>query len=155
MNNNWYERGELPPANTECEVRIEGQWLPTVVVGHYANEAVVVDPYVTVQRFFCTTANNLRPIRTETDKLVDEALETLKSDYTTHLSFSDLDLRMCAEVMIEAGYRKIKPMDKDEFVQDALKYFEFEVSQFTLVCEALRKLHSAGCCFIDKGVNNE
>lgn len=144
MNNDWHEKGELPPSNTGCEVRIDGQWLPTVVIGHYANEAVVVDPCVTVQRFFCTTVNNLRPLRTETDKLIEQMMfhgcQSLTKKQATEL--------------VEQGYRKVKPMSEDEFVQASLKSFEskcFEVSRLKFVCESLRKLHKVGCRFIDQG----
>ena len=134
MSNDWYEKGELPPANTECEVRIEGQWLPTVVIGHYANEAVVVDPCVTVQRFFCTTANNLRPLRTETDKLIEQMERSFES---TGCVFTN-DHRALSEHLIEQGYRKIKPMSEDEFAE-AVGY------------KSNRDAYRAGCRFIDQG----
>ena len=138
MSNDWYEKGELPPANTECEVRIEGQWLPTVVIGHYANEAVVVDPCVTVQRFFCTTANNLRPLRTETDKLVEQAKKDFMNanvgSYTTYE-------RKCIEALTNAGYRKIKPMSEQEFLKQCLD-----------ICgHGDVRLYRSGCRFIDQG----
>lgn len=137
----WYEKGELPPANTECEVRIDGQWLPTVVIGHYAMEAVVVDPCVTVQRFFCTTANNLRPIRTEKDKLID-AVEKIIDGCD---SVTD---RGIAHAIINAGYRKIKPMTEEKFV--ALVCISFDVDE-----EFCRELYQGGCRFIEKGECNE
>ena len=155
---NWYERGELPPIGTVCELIWCGVPQGDVeIIAYRDNDSKVIFWHFKRDNVLAAeiTTTEFRPIRTETDKLVDEALETLKSDYVTHLSLSDLDLRMCAEVMVEAGYRKVKPIDRDEFVRDALKYFEFEVSQLTLVCDSLRKLHSVGCRFIDKGGNDE
>lgn len=153
--NDWYEKGELPPVgdiveccfngltfiNTFVENWREGDQLEVLAhrVGENGAPVAVVwnkrDRYAT-----CLISQAMRPLRTETDRLVDEALETLKSDYATHLSISDLDLKMCAETIIEAGYRKVKPMSEDEFIDAS------ELDHDTGLL-----LYRAGCRFLDQG----
>lgn len=146
--NDWYEKGGLPPVDSECEVLYQGVWYKTKIVGHNGCYAVcVTDGFCYDSDYIGLSNIFFRPIRTETDELVDEAELDIRS-----LS-PELD-RQVIRKMIGAGYRKIKPMSEGEFVQDALKSFDskrFEVSQLKMICESLRKLHRAGCRFLDKG----
>lgn len=120
--------------------------MPTVVVGHYANEAVVVDPCVTTQRFFCTTANNLRPLQSETDKLVEQAMTLFsKTEATTDAKEG---IEHAVRKLIEQGYRKTKQQTEDEFVKQAWD----ECGAFK---QAAELLYQSGCRFIDKGDNDE
>lgn len=43
--------------------------------------------------------------RIERDKLVELAFEAMKDDYATHLAISDLDIKLCAEAIVDAGWR--------------------------------------------------
>ena len=163
MNNDWYEKDEVPPVGTKCKFigsSAQNSFLRSIgdvdceIVAH----TITPDKHNTaalfhykdsegINRYHAVIAGYFRPLYTETDKLVDEAELDIRS-----LS-PELD-RQVIRKMIEAGYRKIKPMSEDEFVKYALKWFgskRFEVSQLKLVCEALRKLHKAGLRFIDNG----
>ena len=141
--NDWYDKGEFPPVGAEVESPV----MRGVVVALPDDGDEVVCVKTQDGRLGLYTYKGLRPIPTETDKLVDEAELDIRS-----LS-PELD-RQVIRKMIDAGYRKIKPMSEDEFMKSALKSFgskNFEVSQLKLVCESLRKLHKAGCRFISGG----
>lgn len=146
MNIDWYEKDELPPVGTECEYIIGERkgYLQCTFVGLNSRGNIVIE---TVDGEYLTYHDyqiKFRPLCTETNKLIEQMM---------FHGCQSLNRKEAAE-LVEKGYRKVKLMSEDGFMQNALKYFEmnqFTVSQFTLIGEALCKLHSAGCRFIDQG----
>jgi hypothetical protein len=70
----WFERGELPPVGTECEIRHSG-WLggkfEAVTVKAVTREYVIVMYSIKTEQHFYLNDVSFRPIRTERDELVD------------------------------------------------------------------------------------
>ena len=153
MNNDWYKKGELPPVGAVVDVVGDVQYgageTNCEVVAHVENCAVIRMSY----GLGCFEPRVLKPSRTETDKLVEQ----MERSFENTVCISTNNHRAVAELLTGKGYRKVKLMSEDEFVQSARKYFEcfdslrFDVGKMMLICESLRKLHSAGCRFIDKG----
>ena len=102
QDNEWFERGELPPVGFECEMkRIDGRWCKAVTVGKDSGGRMVCELNDNGVFYASTSsAESFRPIRTEREEL--EIL--LRS--TALSSFDDLDI--IAGAIIAAGFRKEK-----------------------------------------------
>lgn len=131
MTNDWYEKGELPPRGIACQVKTDGQWLQTVVIGYWDKEVVVVYPSVASYKFFSTKLNNLRPIRAKRDALVEQGKAICKS-------WNDSCGKSIPELFVEANWRPVRPMTENEFISETKKYGE-------------KFLYQAGCRFIEQG----
>lgn len=147
MNNDWYEKGERPPVGTQCEFKaisncnsedFASDWAFCKILYIGKNGGAVVESSYGIEYFIDELDYDLsfRPIPTETDKLVDEAMSLFSQTETT--SDARQGIEHAVHKLIEQGYRKIKPMSEDEFVKCA----EFR---------SLADLYQAGLRFIDNG----
>lgn len=79
-----------------------------------------------------------RPLRTEADKLVDEAMSLFSQTETT--SDAKQGIEHAVHKLIEQGYRKIKPMSEQEFMKQCVD-----------ICgHGDARLYRAGCRFIEQ-----
>lgn len=76
--NSWHERGEFPTAGAECEVKFNGVWYETRVVG------MNLDYCVFYSREFKDTLYdahnepmNFRPIKSEKEKFIEAAIDSV------------------------------------------------------------------------------
>ena len=81
MSNEWFERGELPPSQTRCEMFVCGKWIAVYVVAiDCANNLLVVreesngDYTGRVPK-----AEFYRPIKTDKEKAVEAALSVMST----------------------------------------------------------------------------
>ena len=73
QDNEWFERGELPPVGVECEIRHScwnSEKYERVTVAAITNEYLIVK-YVTLEQHYMLKDISFRPIRTERDELVN------------------------------------------------------------------------------------
>lgn len=132
--NDWYEKGELPPVGTECEVNHIGEWKPTVIVGYDGELPVFKTEWNDRYKYACGDDFKFRPLRTETDKLVDDIFSVLDQ-------WPEVSKLEQAKLLIEQGYRKIKPMSEQEFMKNCVD-----------ICDhGDARLYRAGCRFLDQG----
>lgn len=162
MNNDWYEKGELPPAGTECEYIIgehKGRYNPCTFVGLNSFGDIVIEDCNGEYMTYHSHQIKFRPLCTETNKLIEQVAEVITDCFNQCNDIDDWCVTDgIAKAIVEAGYRKIKQMSEDEFMRASLSSFEtkrFEVSQLKLICEWLRKIYSGGCRMIDNGVYND
>lgn len=146
MKNDWHKKGKLPPVGAVVRHKESGK--DVEIKCHLRTEQALgerlCEPLIEIGY-----ANDFEPIRNETDKLQQDILN-FWNNKGEDCPIPEWEL---ANHLYSLGYRKAKPMSEDEFMQNAMKYFEmnqFTVSQFTLIGEALCMLHSAGCRFIDQ-----
>lgn len=150
--NDWYEKGELPPVGEVVEFNFvsldymdhiytnwkDGDKLEVIAHKNGLNSSRVAVVWNTRDKYpSCLIAKAMRPIRTEKDKLID-AVEKIIDGCD---SVTD---RGIAHAIINAGYRKIKPMTEEKFV--ALVCISFDVDE-----EFCRELYQGGCRFIEQG----
>lgn len=143
-NNNWYEKGELPPVGEVCVL---------VSVGfkelNYEVEITYIGDGVGCYRWLKTnneyTVNlcdaRFRPLRTETDKLVEQMKSDLSGEWGVSLQRANA---ICSH-LIKKGYRKIKQMSRDECISKI-----FGLTDNIGMVDAAT-LYDAGCRFIDQG----
>ena len=86
QDNGWFERGELPPVGTECEIDLGAKWRKVFVVGHNYTGRIVVE--VDTCDFIVADGCTFRPIRTERDKLV-ELIKTYRHTFRSDTEFAD------------------------------------------------------------------
>lgn len=144
--NDWYERGEFPPVGTKCEYRKNSdEWLVGEIFGHRSDSQGNISAYVNLNGGknwdYSSQVDKFRPLHTETDKLVDDVIGVLKSVSEAHST--DLATRLNAEAVVNAGYRKIKPMSEDEFSN--ISWIKCGLGPDTA-----KKLWGAGCRFLDR-----
>ena len=81
VDNSWHERGEFPPAGTECEVYYNGEWIAMMIIGVDSRGYCVVEvPNLVVDAPHydgMMAANKFRPIRTERGKAIDAACKAI------------------------------------------------------------------------------
>jgi hypothetical protein len=102
MSNEWHDKGELPPAGTECEFHFwKSKWvkatIPAIVQDAYGDFfaiAQMADGFS-----FSSDVSKFRPIKSERDKVIDEIYEVILSVTETFAA---------AEAIYDAGYRKVK-----------------------------------------------
>lgn len=75
-NNEWYERGELPPVGVECEFKLVGFWKHCEVKGEATNygERIVL-AQIGEGCKATSDAKLFRPIRTDRERAIDAALK--------------------------------------------------------------------------------
>ena len=145
--NDWHERGELPPVGEVVEYTLcnSSIWYECEIVSH--NRLVISSKYIAND---CDNGNGLmvvgdlmpiqfRPLRTEKDKLVEKAKEICKS-------WDDSCGKSIPELLVDAGYRKIKQQTEDEFITQARKELTDHVS-----INQIATLYRAGCRFVERG----
>ena len=69
QDNKWFERGELPPVGTECEIDLGAKWRKAFVVGRNYTGRIVVE--IDTCDFIVADGCTFRPIRTEREKLIE------------------------------------------------------------------------------------
>lgn len=74
--NSWFEKGEFPPAGAECEVKFEGAWRKTTIVGMFGHDCVFVsnDFSPCVYDSF-KSKSNFRPIKSDCQKFIESAID--------------------------------------------------------------------------------
>ena len=78
QDNGWFERGELPPVGTECEIDLGAKWRKAFVVGRNYTGRIVVE--VDTCDFIVADGCTFRPIRTERDVLIEIIKKTDDTD---------------------------------------------------------------------------
>lgn len=147
MNNDWYEKGELPPVGSVVRHKESGK---DVEVKCHLRTGQAIGERLCHPLIEIGFASDFEPLRTETNKLIEQMKRDLSGEWGVSLQRANA---ICSH-LIKKGYRKIKLMSEDEFVNCTLKSFDikrFEVSQLKLICELLRKLYRADCRFLDQG----
>ena len=139
MNNDWYERGELPPVGIDCQMQRKVEPFKAGKVVFYGEHIFVWRNSDTGLECVETVRSvKFRPLPTETDKLVDEAM--LLFSQTEVTSDAKKGIEHAVQKLIEQGYRKIKPMSRDEIMKRCVEICESDDTS----------LYEAGCRFIDK-----
>lgn len=98
QDNEWFERGELPPVGFECEMkRIDGRWCKAVTVGKDSGGRMVCELNDNGVFYASTSsAESFRPIRTERDVLISVIIDEMNR--------YDTDAKL-ADAILEAGFR--------------------------------------------------
>ena len=78
QDNGWFERGELPPVGTKCEIDLGAKWRKAFVVGRNYTGRIVVE--VDTCDFIVADGCTFRPIRTERDVLIEIIKKTDDTD---------------------------------------------------------------------------
>lgn len=108
----WYEKGENPPVGEVCELFWGGVWQEVVEIIAYRNDGNKVI-FWRIAKDHVDSAElptaEFRPLRTETDKLVDGLLDVIQS-------VGNMSDRALAEAIINSGYRRVKLVTEKEFV---------------------------------------
>lgn len=86
QDNKWFERGELPPVGTECEIDLGAKWRKAFVVGRNYTGRIVVE--VDTCDFIVADGCTFRPIRTERDELLAVIVEEM-NHYDTDGKLAD------------------------------------------------------------------
>lgn len=144
-NNNWYEKGELPPVGEICNYKTSlGKSVKVEITAHsrmgicFCEVGRDSESYVSKGQIL-----NFEPLRTETDKLIEQMERSFES---TGCVFTN-DHRALAEHLIEQGYRKIKSMSEDDFIAQAPL---MDLTEYFSPMQ-MRKLYRADCRFLDQG----
>src|SRR5690554_2118444 len=121
MNNDWYEKGEFPPVGEvveiyDCHSQLQSWNGKQVEVLRNIKSpdgerlsVVLLDGWVDATLI---STKKLRPLRTETDTLVEQ----MERSFENAVCISTNDHRALAELLTGKGYRKVKLMSEDEFV---------------------------------------
>ena len=88
----WFERGELPPVGTECEIDLGAKWRKAFVVGRNYTGRIVVE--IDTCDFIVADGCTFRPLRTERDELAD-LIE----------SHGQMSALIVADAIIAAGFK--------------------------------------------------
>ncbi len=76
MNNDWYEKGELPPVGQKCEFRTGNFWKPCEIKGEafdYGQRIVLVQIGDAAKTIGNTEA--LRPLKSDREKAIEAAID--------------------------------------------------------------------------------
>ena len=149
-NNDWHERGELPPVGINVLLNRDGRvsttpktdgWIDgdeIEILTHKKGEAYPV-AVVWNKRTLQSAAlvvECFRPLRTERDVLVE------KAEMDIHKKHSTMINRRHIQALIDAGWRPVEQQTEDEFVAAAMGYCSEGVT---------RSLYRAGCRFVEVG----
>ena len=96
QDNGWYERGDLPPVGTECEIDLGAKWRKAFVVGRNYTGRIVVE--IDTCDFIVADGCTFRPIRTEREVAIEEMCNVAGLD--------GLVFGLVAGELYDAGYRK-------------------------------------------------
>ena len=78
QDNGWFERGELPPVGTECEIDLGAKWRKAFVVGRNYTGRIVVE--IDTCDFIVADGCTFRPIPTDRDVLIEIIKKTDDTD---------------------------------------------------------------------------
>ena len=141
MNNDWYEKGENPPVGAKVMATSKnsttGEYRECEVIA-ITNQMCVLSFLKDGKEMAVYTHNYIfEPLHTETDKLVEDVEKILDG-------CESVSNKAIAHAIINADYRKIKPMSEDEFVDYAIESWKGIVSTRKWI-----ELYRAGCRFLD------
>ena len=103
IDNSWFERGELPPVGTVCEVMRNMEWTAVEILKTRVNSSgIKVAAAMDAKDFTVFWSNEFRPLRTEREKTVDEMANLIARSV-----FGSAKCQ--AEKLYDAGYRMVKP----------------------------------------------
>lgn len=161
-NNDWYERGELPPVGEVVSFHNNDKYKTTEltktwqegdtleVIAHRESETETVAVVWNRRSKNCCglVLSCLKPIRTERDVLVGKACKDTGAK-ASHLNVNiecSAAMRGTIDALIDAGWRPIKQMTEEQFI-------DFTIVETGLLPDedTARKLYHAGCRFIDTG----
>lgn len=99
LDNSWHERGELPLAGTEVEVKHNGSWVGATVVGEFGTlkKCVVCAP--NGGGFFGFYLDEIRLLKTEREKFIETFVNILKENPS---AFTDEQI---ADLLYDIGFR--------------------------------------------------
>ena len=155
MSNDWCEKGELPPIGTECEYHhVKFGWKPVRIIGSHLDRVVfsiwdLPEDYADYIYMACNHKNLFRPLRTEHEIVRSGILDIIEAN-------GNLSNGILADTLIEAGYRKIKPMSESQFIHHSsasvvIREIAVTSEQERVLQLFAQSLYRAGCRFIDKG----
>lgn len=137
---NWYERGELPPVGTQCEVNHIGEWKPTVIVGYDGGLPVFKTEWNDQYAYACGDDFEFRSIRTDRDVLADKAADAMRG---TEVNLTGSHLQVLSRQLIDANWRPVKQQSEVEFISQCVDIRERGSTSL------YRSLYLAGCRFIE------
>ena len=84
--NDWYKRGERPPAGTVCEVLYDGTWKQTKIIGWDDDKIVFATPFDDIASYEGAIANPniFRPLQTERERWVAAAQQAIGCEPNAH-----------------------------------------------------------------------
>ena len=100
--NSWYERGELPPVGTICEmIDDRATWRECKIIAHEDGACIgwiasLNSPFYTYDK------SEFRPLRTEREKAIDEMIKLIGHGYMSAEMAKELAVKM-----YDSGYRKV------------------------------------------------
>lgn len=134
--NDWHKKGELPPVGAVVDVVGDVQYgageTNCEVVAHVENCAVIRMSY----GLGCFEPRVLKPSHSETDKLQQDILDHWNNK-GEDCPIPEWEL---ANHLYSLGYRKVKPMSEQEFMERCVDICDHSDS----------RLYRAGCRFIDQ-----
>lgn len=137
MSNDWYKNGDLPPVGSVVELLLGGVSQGEIEIISYRNNGNTV-VFWWLDKNYVDAAGlpsaDFCPLRTETDKLVEQAKAICKL-------WDDSCGKSIPKLFVEANWRPIKPMSENEFVAQIC--ISFDVDE-----EFCRRLYQGGCRFI-------
>lgn len=134
------ERGcEQFPIGSKCRVRISDKMEDVEVLSYHGlGESKRAWVYSVNRGYRTVLPDSLRPLRTETDKLVEQAMNLFHETEST--TDAKQGIEHAVYKLIEQGYRKIKPMSEQEFMKQCVG-----------ICgHGDARLYRAGCRFIEQ-----
>ena len=147
--NDWHKKGELPPVGSvvECSLDFDrpkekSNWNKIEVL--YSDRSTVVGRIIEgahghhFSNGFEVGNYKFRPLRTEKDRLVEQAKAICKS-------WNDSCGKSIPELFVEANWRPIKPMTEDEFAIEVTSL----LSKYNTDWQGI--LYQAGCRLIEQG----
>jgi hypothetical protein len=113
----WYEKGELPPSGTICEVRISDEWFASEIIGISSGGSIIFTvPFGKFNRLYDSfdagaIKNNkstrfFRPLKSKQEKEKDELVAALSCAWRESSGIADLS--KMAQKLYDLGYRKIE-----------------------------------------------
>ena len=101
VDNSWYERGELPPVGTICEmIDDRATWRECKIIAHEDGACIgwiasLNSPFYTYDK------SEFRPLRTEREKAIDEMIKLIGHGYMSAEMARELAIKM-----YDAGFHK-------------------------------------------------
>lgn len=105
--NSWYEKGELPPVGTECEVLRASGWNRCEIKAHMKEAGNTCAVYQMYNSWgFDSNHERYRPIKTEREIAIEDLKKTVVYSSESILSLSGTAAKQIATALYDAGYRK-------------------------------------------------
>lgn len=107
QDNGWYERGELPPVGTECDISVGNFWKTCCIKGaaiDYGCHVVLVQ--VGEAAKIAENPKLFRPIKSEREKAIDNAANVIMKSATSHVG--SVCAKRIAEELFDLGFLKLQ-----------------------------------------------